>query len=205
MPSRGRQGRRGLLLFVGCLGCLFLAGCLPETGVTLSIVLEPVSGYAPLPVRVEARGAEALTPPLVFEWTFEDSVTADGPVAEHLFVGKGTATVRVTVTDANGRTASAEAAVRLLNRLPHAEFTYQPYQPPTHQPVRFDASASYDPDGTIVGYTWDFGDGTLAHGATVTHAFETPGVSYQVVLTVTDDTGDENQMYRWVEPIGCDH
>ena len=194
-----------ILLPVAVLGCLFLVGCLPASDVTLSIVLDPASGYAPLSVRAEVRGAEALTPPLLIEWTFEDGESMDGPVAERVFMGKGTVGVRVTVIDADGRTSSAEAGVRLLNRLPHAAFTYQPYQPPTHQPVRFDASASYDPDGEIFGYAWDFGDGTSAEGAVVTHAFETPGASYQVVLTVTDDSGDENQMYRWVEPIGCDH
>jgi chitodextrinase len=34
--------------------------------------------------------------------------------------------------------------------------------------VYFNGSASFDPDGNITGYTWDFGDGMIATGATVT-------------------------------------
>ncbi len=52
----------------------------------------------------------------------------------------------------------------------------------------FDASASADPDGSIAGYSWDFGDGTHASGAQVSHGYATPGAR-TVTLTVTDDRG----------------
>ncbi len=57
-------------------------------------------------------------------------------------------------------------------------------------PVAFDASASSDPDGTIAGYLWSFGDGNGAEtgGPTPRHTFVKPG-SYQVTLTVTDNEG----------------
>ncbi|MCK4885425.1 PKD domain-containing protein, partial [Candidatus Bathyarchaeota archaeon] len=45
-----------------------------------------------------------------------------------------------------------------------------------------------DPDGTIVSYSWDFGDGTTATGVTVDHAYSEDG-NYTVTLTVTDDDG----------------
>jgi PKD repeat protein len=54
--------------------------------------------------------------------------------------------------------------------------------------VNFDASGSTDSDGTIVEYTWDFGDSTEDNGIIVNHAFDNPG-SYIVVLTVFDDDG----------------
>lgn len=54
--------------------------------------------------------------------------------------------------------------------------------------VSFDASTSTDADGTIIGYSWDFGDGSLGSGDTITHSFQSVGV-YTVTLTVTDDTG----------------
>ena len=54
--------------------------------------------------------------------------------------------------------------------------------------ITFDASNSYDPDGTIVSYTWDFGDGTTATGKVVTHAYADNGV-YTVTLTVKDNDG----------------
>ena len=54
--------------------------------------------------------------------------------------------------------------------------------------MRWNASDSTDPDGTVVAFAWDFGDGTTAEGEVVEHSFEQPG-EYEVVLTVTDDDG----------------
>jgi PKD repeat protein len=56
--------------------------------------------------------------------------------------------------------------------------------------VAFDGTASEDPDGTIVGYHWDFGDGSAPQMgfslSTIGYRFDTPG-TYTVTLTVTDD------------------
>lgn len=60
------------------------------------------------------------------------------------------------------------------------------------QVVSFDATASYDPDGTITHYAWDFGDGTSAVGSEVSHEFPRAGC-FEVVLTVTDDRGASSQ------------
>lgn len=73
------------------------------------------------------------------------------------------------------------------NESPVATFTYTPKDVLVDVPVAFDASGSKDPDGSIVKYAWEFGDGTpVADGVTVTHTFSTPG-TYTVTLWVTDD------------------
>ena len=65
-------------------------------------------------------------------------------------------------------------------------------------PVYFNASASYDSDGAIVSYNWDFGDGTNGTGAASTHKYSVyrwNGTAYQpftVNLTVTDNDGLTN-------------
>ncbi|MDQ3982550.1 MAG: PxKF domain-containing protein [Actinomycetota bacterium] len=52
--------------------------------------------------------------------------------------------------------------------------------------VTLDASGSHDPDGEIVDYVWEFDDGTVATGTTVTHTYPAGG-TYRVTLAVVDD------------------
>lgn len=59
------------------------------------------------------------------------------------------------------------------------------------EPVKFDASDSYDPDrDNTLRYTWDFGDGTTGYGISPEHTYTSPG-EYKVVLKVTDNMGGE--------------
>jgi PKD repeat protein len=71
---------------------------------------------------------------------------------------------------------------------PVASFTFSPLTPYAGETVTFNASDSYDPDGTIVSYFWDFGDGTNGTGETTTHSFADTG-TYPVTLNVTDNDG----------------
>ncbi|MEN3009672.1 MAG: PKD domain-containing protein, partial [Candidatus Bipolaricaulaceae bacterium] len=54
--------------------------------------------------------------------------------------------------------------------------------------VTFDASGSYDPDGSIIRYEWSFGDGTHDVGPVVTHVYTTKG-HFQASVKVIDDKG----------------
>jgi PKD repeat protein len=59
--------------------------------------------------------------------------------------------------------------------------------------VRFDASGSSDPDGSIVSYVWDFGDTSSNTGASVSHTYHSAG-KYAVTLTIKDDGGNESMV-----------
>ncbi len=52
-----------------------------------------------------------------------------------------------------------------------------------NRPLSFDASASSDPDGDTLQFTWDFGDGGSGLGATPSHTYVRPGL-YQAAVTV---------------------
>ncbi|MGY0235874.1 trypsin-like serine protease [Longispora urticae] len=54
---------------------------------------------------------------------------------------------------------------------------------------QFDGQYSRDPDGTIVGYAWDFGDGTTGSGRQVNHGYPARAGTYTARLTVTDNSG----------------
>lgn len=77
------------------------------------------------------------------------------------------------------------------NSSPVAAFTRDPWSGNAPLMVSFNASGSYDSDGSIVSYEWDFKDGHFGTGATTTHAFSTAGI-YSVKLTVTDNEGARN-------------
>ena len=65
--------------------------------------------------------------------------------------------------------------------------------------IYFDASNSTDPDGSVQAFAWEFGDGTTAAGALVTHQYEITG-ALTVRLEVTDNKGAKNttSTHVWV-------
>ena len=73
---------------------------------------------------------------------------------------------------------------------PIANFTYWPETPYACGTVTFDASASFNPYGSITSYVWDFGNDTttIVTSSIVTHTYTEPG-NYNVTLTVTDEYG----------------
>ena len=59
--------------------------------------------------------------------------------------------------------------------------------------VSFAGSGSADPDGNIVSFAWDFGDGQTSSEADPTHTYATPG-TYTVRLTVTGSEGSHTEV-----------
>ncbi len=122
-----------------------------------------------------------------YAWDFGDGSTGTGATPAHTYTASGTYSAKLTVTDNRGATDSATQNVSVTvpaNQPPVASFT----KSCSNLDCSFDASASSDPDGTVAGYAWDFGDGTSGSGATPTHTYTSNG-SYDVTLTVTDDQG----------------
>lgn len=75
----------------------------------------------------------------------------------------------------------------ITNKAPIADASAgEPYQGYVNQPITFDGSKSYDPDGKIISWNWTFEDGNSGTGEVITHTYTQVG-SYMVVLTVTDN------------------
>ncbi len=82
----------------------------------------------------------------------------------------------------------AVADVAAMNEFPRAVLTAAPRSGPAPLWVRFDASGSWDPDGSVTTWAWNFGDGTTGSGPVVWHAYDRAGLRLAGV-TVTDDKG----------------
>lgn len=78
-------------------------------------------------------------------------------------------TITLTVTDDDGLTGTISQAVLIkpVDYPPVALFTVHV----DGSTVYVDASGSYDPDGTIVSYDWDWGDGATGTGETALHTY----------------------------------
>jgi heat shock protein HslJ len=81
-----------------------------------------------------------------------------------------------------------------------ASFTYSPEKPVIDQTVTFDASSSYDPDGYITNYEWDFDDGNITNTEEeiITHSYSLAG-EYMVKLTVTDNSSLTNSTTKGIK------
>ncbi|KAA0007572.1 MAG: PKD domain-containing protein [Thermoplasmata archaeon] len=136
-----------------------------------------------------------------YRWNFGDGsgeILADKPT--HTYSEAGTYTVTLTVIDNDGTSDTAVTSAVIgeasTNKAPVAD-AGGPYEAKVGEQVLFDASYSYDPDGSIVSYVWDFGDGETGDGQTVQHVYSKPD-TYIVKLTVTDDGGETDSSSTYV-------
>ncbi len=101
-----------------------------------------------------------------------------------------------TIYDNDGD-KSNEAIVKIIvtqNLSPKANFSFNPKYPSTSDIILF-IDNSMDPDGYIVSWYWDFGDGGISTDRNATHIYADNGV-YNVTLTVTDNSGLSNSTYK---------
>ncbi|NJM93783.1 MAG: PKD domain-containing protein [Cytophagales bacterium] len=128
-----------------------------------------------------------------FDWDFGDGQQGSGIQTTHTYAEEGVYTTSLTLTDDAGGSATLMQEVVIGNESPVAGFISgkSPTNPFT---VLLDASASFDPDGVIAAYEWDFGDGntqTLSEAATE-HTFPDQG-EYTISLRVIDGRGKSSQ------------
>jgi PKD repeat protein len=132
-------------------------------------------------------------------WNFGDGTTGNGQTVSHTYTNGNTRTVTLTVTDNSGATGTLSQNVTpvVVNAPPVAQFTTTPTGV---YGIDFNATGSSDPDGTIVGWAWNFGDGTTGNGQTVSHTYAN-GNTRTVTLTVTDNGGATATATQQVTPL----
>lgn len=129
---------------------------------------------------------------VTYDWDFGDGSTGTGAITEHIYRNTGTYTVSLKVTDNTGtlNNSSLDAIQVVINKKPIADAGPDVISIPGENIV-FDGSRSFDSDGEVTKYDWNFGDGSLLSGKKVQHIYQNPG-KYSVTLKVTDNTGQES-------------
>lgn len=130
--------------------------------------------------------------PLIFTWDFGDgSPRVRGARPTHVYPRPGIYPVTLMVDDGTGlaNAGSIDATTVTIRSRPVA-LAGGNRDVCSGQPILFDASDSSDPDGGLLQYAWDFGDGTGSDLINPTKTYERPGV-YPVTLLVRNETGSE--------------
>ncbi|HUV02110.1 MAG TPA: PKD domain-containing protein [Desulfobacteria bacterium] len=135
-----------------------------------------------------------------YNWSFgdEDVTNTTDLSVTHSYSSIGNYTVNLTVTDDEGATNTTSRALQVCLKPPIATFSCSPPNPVVNETVTFNASESYDPNGVIITYEFEFGDGTNGTGEVVTHSYSSVGM-YTVNLTLTDDEGAMNRTSQTIK------
>lgn len=143
-----------------------------------------------------------------YTWQFGDGSIGYGGIVKHSYSKNGSYTVSLTVVDNDGASKSTSKIITVNNATnnspPVAAFDFEPTEPKIGSVITFNASASYDKDGTIVLYRWDWnGDGKYDKETTqpvVSHSWENEG-EYTVVLQVEDNGSMTNTYSKVVNVV----
>ena len=130
--------------------------------------------------------------PLTYTWSCKEDPTIDS-ITENEFTwtppSPGTYNIEVTVSDGINQPVKYQMQIVVgTGQVPPQANISAPSSAYTGEEIAFSGAGSMDPDGVIITYEWDFGDGENGVGQDVTHTYTSPG-TYNVKLTVTDNSG----------------
>jgi PKD repeat protein len=130
-----------------------------------------------------------------YRWDYEndglfDTEWTKNNITTHIFYFPGNFTIKLQVEDNNLSMGVTLFHINIIPLPPPLQLPIAqangPYQAYVNQTIIFFSNGSYDPDGVIVNYTWDFGDGTLAYHQNSEYKYTQPG-NYTVTLTIRDN------------------
>ena len=132
---------------------------------------------------------------VAWDWDFGDGELGQGERTEHTYAAIGTFHGLLTVTDDDGDTDTAAFTAQIIDpadTAPVAVIHVDPELGQVGQPVSLSATSSFDPNGTLVAWTWRLSDGLsepiVLDGEQVEWTFDGAG-TWELTLVVTDDEG----------------
>ena len=130
-----------------------------------------------------------------YRWDFDNDGLFDTDWLEDLFTSytyhkAGNYTVKLQVRDNDGAKSTDSYVISIIvlkeDQHPPIAEANGPYEAFINENISFNATDSYDPDGAIVLYCWDFGDHNTSSSKNPIHSYAEPG-EYIAILTVTDN------------------
>jgi PKD repeat protein len=122
-----------------------------------------------------------------YSWDFGDgSPRSQLSDTSHIYKETGEYVISLTITDDNQESSTERASFRaFFNEEPVPQIS-SPTTGYINESIHFTSNKSYDPDGEIIRFIWDFGDGFVAYMPNLFHEYSETG-TYKVSLTVIDD------------------
>ena len=160
-----------------------------ETGTSPGASQPPIAGFTPacdgLTCSFTDTSSDSDGTLEAWSWNFGDGSSSTLTNPTHTFAASGSYVVTLKVTDTDGLESTATQTVTVVkpNEPPVPAFTF------TCSLLSCSFSdGSTDPDGTVTGWSWTFGDGTASTAQNPSKSFAAAG-TYSVTLVVTDDAG----------------
>jgi PKD repeat protein len=146
-----------------------------------------VGSCTDLACTFEDRSSDTDGSIVAWDWAFGDGATSTAQSPSHTYASGGDHTVTLIVTDdlgaASAPVSKTVSAVDPTNQSPAADFSATC----SDLTCAF-TDLSSDPDGSVVGWSWEFGDGGTSSAQNPTHSYAAGG-TYTVTLTAIDDDG----------------
>jgi PKD repeat protein len=194
----GRHLASIVVVWLVVLLAIVMSGCdlfnaLPVARITAT----PLAGDSPLIVTFDGSDSSDADGKIVaWDWDFGDGSDLSGETVHHTYVvtdATTTFTVTLTVRDNVGATDREEQTIEVRptpseeggggTGTPVAVINVDRVAGATPLTVQFDAQESQAGAGTITAYNWEFGDGTTASGAVVSHKYE-PATTREYTATL---------------------
>ena len=183
---------------------MLVPGCLDSTpesleGVEISILAESFVEGDSISFMASGNNPSGAK----FLWDFGDNTGSSGKSVKHTYSDEGSYTVTLTVVDEDSKIGVVKEDIEILyrNQAPVASLdaTYGGLgqQIKVNSIAFFDGGASSDPDGDVLEFEWDFGDGSTSSLLRPNHEYVDTG-NYTVTLTVRDPSNETSTVQTWV-------
>ncbi|MGD8395855.1 MAG: PKD domain-containing protein [Candidatus Eiseniibacteriota bacterium] len=158
----------------------------------------PYQGGPHTPIQFDGSGSSSHI--MRYVWEFGDGRTDGGVIVTHSYASLRAYAVTLTVTDRCGRSAGSNTEVTVGDNSPPVCAAGPNGFAQRGTEVVFDASGSFDPDGTIIRYEWTFGDGhaSSSTGPVAYHVYQGASL-FTVTLTVEDDYHSRRSCARRID------